>query len=82
MNDSFNRVVGGLNVLQEMEQVKTDSSDRPLKPIIIAKTLVLVDPYEEVDEMIKRDLEIEKKKEELEKQKQVYIFINQYDYRN
>ena len=72
----LNRVVGGLNVLQEMELVKTDSSDRPLKPIIIAKAIVLVDPYEEVNEMIKRDLEIEKKKEELEKQKQVCIFIN------
>ena len=72
----LNRVVGGLNVLQEMELVKTDSSDRQLKPNIIVKAIVLVDPYEEVNEMIKRDLEIEKKKEELEKQKQVCIFIN------
>ena len=47
-----------------------------IQPFIIAKAIVLVDPYEEVNEMIKRDLEIEKKKEELEKQKQVCIFIN------
>lgn len=71
VGESFTRVVGGLNVLQEMEQVKTDSSDRPVKPIIIAKALVLVNPYEEVDEMIRRDLEIEKKKEELERKKEV-----------
>lgn len=65
------RVVGGLNVLQEIEQVKTDASDRPLRPLMIAKAIVLVNPFEEVDEMIKRDLEVEKKKEELERQKEV-----------
>lgn len=68
-----NRVVGGLNVLQEIEQVKTDASDRPLRPLMIAKAIVLVNPFEEVDEMIKRDLEVEKKKEELERQKEVCI---------
>ena len=67
------RVVGGLNVLQEMEQVKTDSSDRPLRPLMIAKTIVLVNPFEEVDEMIRRDMEIEKKKEELQRQKEVGV---------
>lgn len=38
---------------------------------MIAKAIVLVNPFEEVDEMIKRDLEVEKKKEELERQKEV-----------
>lgn len=57
--------------MQEIEQVKTDASDRPLRPLMIAKAIVLVNPFEEVDEMIKRDLEVEKKKEELERQKEV-----------
>lgn len=53
-------------MLQEMELVKTDASDRPLRPLMIAKAIVLVNPFEELDEMIQRDLEVEKKKEELE----------------
>ena len=60
------RVVGGLKILEEMEKVRTDDMDRPIEDIIIYKTDVLQNPYEEVDEMIKRDLEIEKKKEQLE----------------
>ena len=48
----FGRVVGGLDVLQAMEQVKTDAQDRPVKPILIAKTLVLVNPFEELDELL------------------------------
>ena len=49
----FGRVVGGLNVLQEMELVKTDSQDKPVKPIMIAKTIVLVNPFDELDELLK-----------------------------
>ena len=59
----FGRVVGGLNVLQEMELVKTDSQDKPVKPIMIAKTIVLVNPFDELDELLKRELELEKQKE-------------------
>ena len=55
----FGRVVGGLNVLQEMELVKTDSQ---------AKTIVLVNPFDELDELLKRELELEKQKEAAEKE--------------
>ena len=64
----FGRVVGGLNVLQEMELVKTDSQDKPVKPIMIAKTIVLVNPFDELDELLKRELELEKQKEAAEKE--------------
>ena len=59
----FGRVVGGLDVLQAMEQVKTDAQDRPVKPILIAKTLVLVNPFEELDELFRRELLAEKQRE-------------------
>ena len=59
----FGRVVGGLDVLQAMEQVKTDAQDRPVKPILIAKTLVLVNPFEELDELLRRELLAEKQRE-------------------
>ena len=55
----FGRVVGGLDVLQAMEQVKTDAQDRPVKPILIAKTLVLVNPFEELDELLSAHPEME-----------------------
>ena len=64
----FGRVVGGLNVLQEMELVKTDSQDKPVKPIMIAKAIVLVNPFDELDELLKRELELEKQKEAAEKE--------------
>lgn len=64
----FGRVVGGLDVLQAMELVKTDNQDKPVKPIMIAKTIVLVNPFDELDEILKRELEMEKKKEAMEKE--------------
>lgn len=59
----FGRVVGGLDVLQAMEQVKTDAQDKPVKPILIAKTIVLVNPFEELDELLRRELLAEKQRE-------------------
>ena len=34
-----------------------------MKPILIAKTLVLVNPFEELDELLRRELLAEKKKQ-------------------
>lgn len=65
----FGRVVGGLDVLQAMEQVKTDAQDKPVKPILIAKTIVLVNPFEELDELLRRELLIEKQREAQEEEK-------------
>lgn len=63
----FGRVVGGLNVLQEMELVKTDSQDKPVKPIMIAKTIVLV-THLWAGWTAERELELEKQKEAAEKE--------------
>lgn len=71
----FGRVVGGLDVLQSMEMVKTDAMDKPTKPIMIAKAIVLVNPFDELDEVLRRELEMEKQREEeKEKEKTVVRF--------
>lgn len=56
------RVVGGLEVLRNIEQVPTDEQDRPRRPLMIAKAIVLVNPFEELDELLKREQEFEKKR--------------------
>ena len=43
----FGRLVGGLNVLDRMEAVPTDGSDRPLNKIVIRNIVVYLDPFEE-----------------------------------
>lgn len=59
------RVVGGLEVLRNIEQVPTDEQDRPRRPLMIAKAIVLVNPFEELDELLKREQEFEKKRLEV-----------------
>ena len=44
----FGKVVGGLNVLKEMEAVPTDKHDRPIKPIRILATTIYEDPLEDL----------------------------------
>lgn len=56
-------VVGGLAVLREMEKLRTDASDRPTKPLTLVKTIVLANPFDLADQIMKRDLEIEKARE-------------------
>ena len=58
------RVVGGLEVLRNIEQVPTDEQNRPRCPLMIAKAIVLVNPFEELDELLKREQEFEKKRME------------------
>jgi peptidyl-prolyl cis-trans isomerase-like 2 len=43
----FGKVVGGLDVLEKMEDVPTDGSDRPLHKIVIKDIVVYLDPFEE-----------------------------------
>ncbi|RKU48046.1 Peptidyl-prolyl cis-trans isomerase cyp8 [Coniochaeta pulveracea] len=43
----FGKVVSGLDVLDKMEAVPTDGSDRPLNKIVIKDVVVFVDPFEE-----------------------------------
>ena len=56
-------VVGGLAVLREMEKLRTDASDRPTNPLTLVKTIVLANPFDLADQIMKRDLEIEKARE-------------------
>jgi peptidyl-prolyl cis-trans isomerase-like protein 2 len=51
----FGRVVGGMEVLTKIEDVKTDEADKPTEAIIIEKTLIFVDPYKEAEEMIENE---------------------------
>ena len=49
----FGRVVGGAETtLSAMERVGTDNKDRPVDDIVIEKTQIFVDPFEEVDEQV------------------------------
>ncbi|KAI6426797.1 Peptidyl-prolyl cis-trans isomerase-like 2 [Pyricularia oryzae] len=43
----FGRVVEGLDVLDKLEDIPTDGSDRPLHKIAINKVTVFIDPFEE-----------------------------------
>ena len=55
-------------MLRNIEQVPTDEHDRPTRPLMIAKAVVLVNPFEELDEVLKRELEFEKKRREVMEQ--------------
>lgn len=48
----FGRVVGGMETLDKMESIKTDSKDKPTEEIKILKCGVFCDPYAEADEML------------------------------
>ncbi|KAJ1882559.1 cyclophilin peptidyl-prolyl cis-trans isomerase Cyp8 [Coemansia sp. RSA 1722] len=61
----FGRVVGGLPVLDKMEAVPTDDSDRPTSDIVINDVLVFVDPYAEFSSRVKRKLEHEQSERDL-----------------
>ena len=63
----FGRVVGGLDVLQKMENVPVDGSDRPIKDIVMENVVVFVDPFEEFQ---RQKLEGEKEKEKAEVRRQ------------
>eukprot|EP00727_Mastigamoeba_balamuthi_P006440 m51a1_g2416 putative peptidyl-prolyl cis-trans isomerase-like 2-like (546) ;mRNA; r:800009-801892 len=56
----FGRVVGGLDVLRQMEEVPTDAKDRPTQEIKIEKAVVVIDPFA----LIEKDEEEKKRKEE------------------
>ncbi|KAI9028515.1 peptidyl-prolyl cis-trans isomerase-like 2 [Hyaloraphidium curvatum] len=59
----FGKVVGGMEVLTRMEEVKTEEkTDKPVRPIIMEEVDVVVDPFEEWKEAQKRK-EDEKAKE-------------------
>ncbi|KAI8139556.1 peptidyl-prolyl cis-trans isomerase-like 2 [Fennellomyces sp. T-0311] len=52
----FGRVVGGLDVLNKMEAIPADDSDRPERDIRIKEVSVFVDPFEVYQTRLKRKL--------------------------
>ncbi|CAG8524599.1 1281_t:CDS:10 [Diversispora eburnea] len=53
-------LIGGNEVLDKMESLPTDSSDRPLDEIKIIEVTVFVDPYEEYNKRLERKLSRQK----------------------
>ena len=47
----FGKVVGGFEVLDQIEKISTDRRDRPVSEVKILTTMVFVDPFQEVDDM-------------------------------
>lgn len=61
----FAKVVGGMDVLTKLENVKVDESDRPVEDIIIQDVVVFVDPFEEFQKNRTEAEQKEKEKEEV-----------------
>ncbi|CAG8957092.1 hypothetical protein HYFRA_00009293 [Hymenoscyphus fraxineus] len=64
----FGRVVGGLEVLQKLENVSVDSQSRPLDDIVMENVVVFVDPFEEFQKQKHEKDVAEKEKEEIKRQ--------------
>jgi peptidyl-prolyl cis-trans isomerase-like protein 2 len=64
----FGRVVGGMDVLQKLENVPTDEGNRPERNIIMENVVVFVDPFEEFQKQKREIDEAEKLREEIKKQ--------------
>jgi peptidyl-prolyl cis-trans isomerase-like protein 2 len=64
----FGRVVGGLDVLQKLENVPVDGSDRPIDDVVMESVVVFIDPFEEFQKQKREKDEAEKEKAEIMKQ--------------
>jgi peptidyl-prolyl cis-trans isomerase-like protein 2 len=64
----FGRVVGGMDVLQKLENVPTDEGNRPEDDIIMENVVVFIDPFEEFQKQKREIDEAEKVREEIKKQ--------------
>ncbi|CAG8506435.1 1895_t:CDS:2, partial [Scutellospora calospora] len=53
----FGKLVGGKDVLDKMESVPTDDSDRPLNEIKITSVNVFVDPFEDYKKQLQKKLD-------------------------
>jgi peptidyl-prolyl cis-trans isomerase-like 2 len=69
----FGKLVGGFEVLTEMERIEVDNKDTPVEDIIIERTQVFVDPFQEADEQLaqerKDDVVAQEKEEEVQRKK-------------
>ncbi|TVY90835.1 Peptidyl-prolyl cis-trans isomerase-like [Lachnellula willkommii] len=65
----FARVVGGLDVLQRLENAPVSSSDnRPLDDIVMENVVVFVDPFEEFQKQKREKDTLEEEKAEIKRQ--------------
>lgn len=48
----FGKVVGGMETLTEMEKIEVDNKDRPIEDIILMRTEIFVNPFDEADEQV------------------------------
>lgn len=64
----FARVVGGMDVLDKMENTKVDDGDRPVEEMVIRDVVVFLDPFEEFQKERRGREEKEKEEEEVIKQ--------------
>ncbi|KZC06381.1 PREDICTED: peptidyl-prolyl cis-trans isomerase-like 2 [Dufourea novaeangliae] len=48
----FGKIVGGLETLNTIEKIDVDNKDRPIDDIVIQKTQVFVDPFQEADDQL------------------------------
>jgi len=59
----FGHVVGGMETLAEIEQVETDTTDRPKEDVLFMAAEVFVDPFEEAQAQVDKEREEARKKE-------------------
>jgi peptidyl-prolyl cis-trans isomerase-like protein 2 len=53
----FGKVVKGMEVVQELGKIPTDKKDRPLEPVIIERTEILVNPAQEAELQVEKEIE-------------------------
>merc|ERR1712080_677533 len=53
----FGKLVGGMETLDAIERIGTDNKDAPVEEIKIEKVSVFVDPFQEVEEELKKQRE-------------------------
>lgn len=51
----FGKLVGGMEILTEMERIEVDNKDKPIYNIFIEKCQVFVDPFQEADEQLAKE---------------------------
>ncbi|RWS29326.1 Peptidyl-prolyl cis-trans isomerase-like 2, partial [Leptotrombidium deliense] len=51
----FGKLVGGMETLDKIEKIETDESDKPKSEIKILKSIVFVDPFQEVDDYLSQE---------------------------
>ncbi|KAJ5073530.1 ring-type e3 ubiquitin-protein ligase ppil2 [Anaeramoeba ignava] len=67
----FGLLVGGFQVLQQIQKIQTDKNDFPKKLIKIEKTQVFFDPFDEVEKVIQSENDLKNDVKELDKKLEV-----------